>query len=76
MLGGGGRFADYISFSLKVPLYSTETKLFHFHSISKNGCVCVGWGGPAEAPLDSPLLYIRYSHSFGRVCSLTVFNTQ
>ena len=36
------RFADFISFSLKYPIKMrqfglTETKLFHFHRISKTG---------------------------------------
>ena len=45
--GGGVRFAEFISFflniSIKIKEYGlTETKLFHFHIIFKNGC---GEGG-------------------------------
>ena len=40
----------------------TETKLFHFHRIFKNG----GWGGgssePHEPPLDPPL-YKEQGHT-------------
>ena len=49
--GGGVRFAEFISFFLNIPIkikeYGlTETKLFHFHIIFKNGCgEGVGGGG-------------------------------
>ena len=53
--GVGVRFADFISFFLNIPRYLTDTKLFHFHGIFKNG----GQGGcsnePPEPPLDLPL---------------------
>ena len=45
------RFADFISFFLNI----TETKLFHFHGIFKNGGQRGGSDEPPEPPLDPPL---------------------
>ena len=45
--GVGVRFADYLIFlkySMKMKYFVTETKLFHFHRIFKNG----GGGGGGE----------------------------
>ena len=41
--GSGVHFAEFYLIYLK---YLSETKLFHFHGIFKNGvCVCGGGGG-------------------------------
>ena len=47
------RFADFRSFFLNI----TETKLFHFQRIFKNGGRGGGSSEPREPPLDPPLTF-------------------
>ena len=42
----------------------TETKLFHFHRIFKNGGGEWGSSEPFEPPLDPPLYYYYYDYYF------------
>ena len=56
----GVRFSDFISFFLKYPMKMkwlglTETKLFHFYRIFKDGVWVEGSSEPTEPPLYPPL---------------------
>ena len=80
---GGIRFADFILFSFKYPMKMkqfglTETKLFHFHRIFKNGGQGGGSSKPPEPPLDLPLyklLISSQSTESSSVISLLIYNT-